>query len=159
MESENRRNVWIGGILILGIAGLLGWLLWNRSQAPEPIPQAVQPDTTLNYHIEPAPDTTREEPSPQSSPQVVMQDGKYTVQVSSWRTRRWAERDAERFAEKGFNTYVQQAYVPSMGGTWYRVRVGSYATRTEARDTAAQLAGLLESGFWLDRYQKDEPAQ
>jgi cell division protein FtsN len=159
MESENRRIVWIGGILILGIAGVLGWLLWNRSQTPEPIQQAVQPDTTLNNLMAPAPDTTLQEPPPQSSPQVVMEDGKYTVQVSSWRTRRRADQDAERFAEKGFNAYVQQAYIPSLDGTWYRVRVGSYATLAEARETAAQLAGLLESGFWLDRYQKDEPGQ
>jgi cell division protein FtsN len=157
MESENRRNVWIGGILILGIAGLLGWLLWNRSQTEEPRPlqQAIQSDTTLSFS-EPATDTMLEVPPPQPSPRVVIENGQYTVQVSSWRTRRRADLDAERFAAKGFNAYVQQADIPSMGGTWYRVRVGSYATLAEAKQMAAQLIGLLEFGFWLDRYQKDE---
>lgn len=156
MENENRRVAWIGGILIVGVAVVLGWLVLSKEDKkteppimPAPIVEdssATQPDL-----LEPAPVT-------QPAPQVVLSaDGKYTVQVSSWQTRRRAERDAQRFSAKGFNAYIQSADLPELGGTWYRVRVGSYATRNEARALAEQLAVLLESGYWLDRYQKNEP--
>jgi cell division protein FtsN len=56
---------------------------------------------------------------------------------------------------KGFDAYVQQADIPSKGGTWYRVRVGRYATQQDAEQLASQLAGLLEAGFWVDRYHQE----
>lgn len=152
MEPENRRIAWIGGLLVVLLAGLLGWILLNRKQANEPIETSVPPDTTLN-----AP--TTEQPAdlpPQESPrpQVIAENGRYTVQVSSWRTQRRAQEDAERYLEKGFNAYIQEANIPSKGGMWYRVRVGRYATQDDAEQLASQLAGLLEAGFWVDRYRQ-----
>jgi cell division protein FtsN len=158
MENENRRLAWIGGILILGVAVLLGWLLLTK-QEKKPESLAAQPpvvDDTLATQR----DLPVQEPPTQPPPQIVVDtEGKYTVQVSSWRTRRRAEQDAQRFSAQGFNAYVQSAYIPSMEGTWYRVRVGSYATSGEAKEMAARLAGLLESGYWVDRYKKEEPSQ
>ncbi|MDZ7343921.1 MAG: SPOR domain-containing protein [candidate division KSB1 bacterium] len=88
-------------------------------------------------------------------PQVVEDvQGKYTVQVSSWRTRRKAEEDAQRYRAQGFNAYIQEAYIPEKDGTWYRVRVGRFTTKADAEQMAAQLAGLLESGFWVDRMRQ-----
>jgi len=155
MENENRRVAWIGGILVVGVAVLLGWLvLTKKDKAPEtPVTSApIVEDSSTTPQELPA-----QEPVTEPPPQVVIDaEGKYTVQVSSWQTRRRAERDAERFSAKGFRAYVQSADLPELGGTWYRVRVGSYATRNEARTLAEQLAGLLESGYWLDRYRKIE---
>jgi len=155
MENENRRVAWIGGILVVGVAVLLGWVvLTKKDKKPEtPVtPAPIVEDSSATPQELPV-----QEPVTQPPPQVVVDaEGKYTVQVSSWQTRRRAERDAERFSAKGFRAYVQSADLPELGGTWYRVRVGSYATRGEAREMAEQLAGLLESGYWLDRYQKNE---
>jgi len=153
MENGNRRIAWIGGILIVGVAALLGWLVWTKKdKKPEStVTQTNIIDDSLATQLE----LPTQEPPAQPSPQVVMDtEGKYTVQVSSWRTQRRAERDAQRFSDKGFNAYVQTAYIPSLGGTWYRVRVGGYATKPEAREMAARLTGMLESGYWVDRYRK-----
>jgi len=153
MENGNRRIAWIGGILIVGVAALLGWLvLTKKEKKPEStVTQTNILDDSLASQLE----LPAQEPPAQPPPQVVMDtEGKYTVQVSSWRTQRRAERDAQRFSDKGFNAYVQSAYIPALGGTWYRVRVGGYATKPEAREMAARLAGLLESGYWVDRYRK-----
>jgi cell division protein FtsN len=154
MENENRRIAWIGGILVVGVAVVLGWLvLTKKDKKPEtPItPAPIVEDSSATPQELPAQEPVTE------PPQVVVDaDGKYTVQVSSWQTRRRAERDAERFSAKGFRAYVQSVDLPELGGTWYRVRVGSYATRDEARAMAEQLTGLLESGYWLDRYRKIE---
>jgi cell division septation protein DedD len=154
MEPENRRIAWIGGLLVLLLAGLLGWILLSRKQADEPVAVSPPPaDTTFNAPvIEQPPDLP---PQEQPKPQVVVEDGQYTVQVSAWRTRRRAEEDAERYTAKGFNAYVQQAEIPSKDGTWYRVRVGRYATQQDAEQMASQLAGLLEAGFWVDRYHPE----
>jgi cell division septation protein DedD len=153
MENGNRSIAWIGGILIVGVAAFLGWWLLAKS-SKKPVPPVTQPviidDTLATPRELPA-----QEPPAQPPPQVVMDtEGRYTVQVSSWRTQWRAERDAQRFSDKGFNAYVQSAYIPSLGGTWYRVRVGGYATKAEAQVMAARLAGLLESGYWIDRYRK-----
>ncbi|MDZ7359212.1 MAG: SPOR domain-containing protein [candidate division KSB1 bacterium] len=153
MENGNRTIAWIGGILIVGVAVLLGWLVWtNKEKKPEStVTQANIIGDSLATPVE----LPTQEPPAQPPPQVVMDtEGRYTVQVSSWRTQRRAERDAQRFSEKGFNAYVQSAYIPSLGGTWYRVRVGAYATKAEAREMAARLTELLESGYWVDRYRK-----
>ncbi len=152
MEPENRRIAWIGGLLVVLLAGLLGWILWNKRSADEPVARSLPPVDTA-FVAEPQ-DLPPQETPPQPAPQIVMEDGKYTVQVSSWQTRRRAEEDAERYAAKGFNAYVQQAYIPSKEGTWYRVRVGRFATQHDAEQMASQLAGLLESGFWVDRYRQ-----
>jgi cell division septation protein DedD len=153
MEAENRRIAWIGGLLVLVLAGLLGWILLNRKPADEPVAILPPPDTTFTPPIieQPADLPLQETPRPQ----IVVEDGKYTVQVSSWQTRRRAEEDAERYTAKGFNAYVQEANIPSKGGTWYRVRVGRYATQQDAEQLASQLAGLLEDGFWVDQYRQE----
>lgn len=152
MENENRRVAWIGGILIVGVAVVLGWLVLAKKDKPIEMP--TMPAPIVEDSSATKPELPVEEPATQPPPQVVAVDGKYTVQVSSWQTRRRAERDAQRFNAKGFETYIQSADLPELGGTWYRVRVGSFATRNDARAMAEQLAALLESGYWLDRYQK-----
>jgi cell division protein FtsN len=154
MEPENQRIAWIGGLLVLLLAGLLGWILLSRKQADEPAATAMAPvDTAFTAPITEQPSDLPLQEQPK--PRVVVEDGKYTVQVSSWRTRRRAEEDAARYRAKGFNVYVQEAYLPSKNGTWYRVRVGRYATQDDAEQLASQLAGLLESGFWVDRYRQE----
>jgi len=154
MENENRRVAWIGGILIVGVAVVLGWQVLSKKDKKTETPVMPAPI------VEDSSATPRELPVQEpvmEPPQVVVDaEGKFTVQVSSWQTRRRAERDAQRFSAKGFTAYVQSADLPELGGTWYRVRVGGFATRNEARAMAEQLAELLESGYWLDRYQKME---
>ncbi|MDZ7289789.1 MAG: SPOR domain-containing protein [candidate division KSB1 bacterium] len=156
MANGNRRMLWFGLVLIVGIAGLLGWMLWKKREAEKPAPQTMQllpSDTTADDLLAEPPLIPRSQPPPQV---VTTEEGKYTVQVSSWRTRRRAEQDAQRYIEKGFDVYIQSAYIPTKDGIWHRVRVGRFATQTEAEQMASQLAGLLESGFWVDRYRQGE---
>lgn len=96
-------------------------------------------------------DTTLEEIKPQV---VSSADGKYTVQVSSWRTMRKAEKEAQRFREQGYDAYVQQAFLPDRQETWYRVRIGRYASADAAAQVAGEIRALLESGYWIDRVRQ-----
>jgi len=88
-------------------------------------------------------------------PEVVSSpDGNYTVQVSSWQTRRKAEKEAARFRAEGYDAYVQAAFLEDRKETWYRVRIGRYANSDDAARVADEIRALLESGFWIDRIQQ-----
>jgi cell division protein FtsN len=129
----------------------------GKKQQNQPAQALEQADTTfadLPAVQEPDLSSQTEQKTPML-PQVVEDaEGRYTVQVSSWRTRRKAEDDAQRYTAQGFNAYIQEAYIPEKDGTWYRVRVGRFTTKVDAEQMAAQLAGLLESGFWVDRMRQ-----
>jgi cell division septation protein DedD len=59
--------------------------------------------------------------------------GKYTVQVASFRDAGVAERFAERLRRKGYKVSVAEADIPGKG-RWSRVRVGTFATKRQARE-------------------------
>ena len=114
-------------------------------------PVATIPDTLVS-----APVDTMQLIEENIKPEVVSSpDGKYTVQVSSWQTRQKAEKVAQRFRDKGYEAYVQSAYLTDRKETWYRVRVGRYATNTDAAHVASEIRDLLESGYWIDRVQRE----
>ncbi len=58
-------------------------------------------------------------------------DGKFTVQVASYREEEDARELAAGLTRKGYRAFVTAAEVPGKG-TWYRVRVGRFGTRKEA---------------------------
>lgn len=65
---------------------------------------------------------------------------RWTVQVSSFRSRALAEDLREKLAAKGYDAYLV-AVETDDGRVRYRVRVGSYATRGEADRVAEHLRG------------------
>ena len=62
-------------------------------------------------------------------------DGKsYSYQISSWPRKLRAEQEVKRLRALGINAFIVEAYLPQKGGTWYRVRVGSFNSEQEAQD-------------------------
>ncbi|NJD21974.1 MAG: hypothetical protein FIA82_04815 [Melioribacter sp.] len=62
-------------------------------------------------------------------------DGKsYSYQTSSWPRKLRAEQEVKRLRALGINAFIVEAYLPQKGGTWYRVRVGSFNSEQEAQD-------------------------
>ncbi len=55
----------------------------------------------------------------------------WTVQINAFPDDRSAKTWVDRLKNKGYNAYVSE--VQNKGKTWYRVRVGSYASREEAK--------------------------
>ena len=64
----------------------------------------------------------------------------WTVQVSAFRSRSLAEELRSRLTTRGYEAYVSPA-MSEDGRPRYRVRVGSYAARSEAERAAADLRG------------------
>ena len=61
----------------------------------------------------------------------------WTVQVNAFPDERSAQRLADRLKQKGYDAYVTTANFN--GRDWYRVRVGHYPTRAQAKQFVEQL--------------------
>jgi len=84
--------------------------------------------------------------------------GRYTVQVSSWKTFSKAESVANHLKKLGYDAYIQRAKFPNNGEIWYRVRVGSFSSYTAAKVLARKLKAestLDDGAIWVDAQRKD----
>jgi outer membrane protein OmpA-like peptidoglycan-associated protein len=71
---------------------------------------------------------------------MIFFDGRvYCFQVSSWREKFKAEREAEKLRTLGFNSFVLEARIPELDGIWYRVRVGFFDSLSEAKEVRARV--------------------
>ncbi len=59
-------------------------------------------------------------------------NGQFTLQLSASQSRAEADRFAGQLRDKGYAPYIVEATVAGRG-TWYRVRMGSFATRDAAQ--------------------------
>ena len=127
--------------------------LWGEKPA-EPA-QAVLPEPKILPPVEqPAPEepTPTPTPVPIEGPKEVFTSsgvGDYTVQVSSWMTRRKADEEASRLIGGGMDAFVETSSIA--GETWHRVRVGRYPTRKEAAAAESRLQDMLENHIWVAR--------
>ncbi len=58
--------------------------------------------------------------------------GKYTIQVASLKEKRQADGLARKLRKKGLPVYIEEAAIRNKG-VWYRVRIGSYKSKDEAK--------------------------
>ncbi|MBK8945661.1 MAG: SPOR domain-containing protein [Ignavibacteriae bacterium] len=63
----------------------------------------------------------------------------FSVQVSSWKQKTIAEREANKLVSKGFSAYVVKVFIPKFNGYWHRVRIGPYSTLEEAKKNQSKL--------------------
>lgn len=64
-------------------------------------------------------------------PAEAVKGGAFTLQLSAFQTRPDADRFAARLRDRGYAPYILAAEVPGKG-TWYRVRMGSFASKEAA---------------------------
>ncbi len=154
MASQQTKWIAAAVVAVLAVIVATGVWYWNRHKtaAEKPRPAAAITDVQPQPSVTPPP-TSVDVPRPTV---VSSSEGIYTVQVSSWQSRRNAEADAKRFEGQGHEVYVQRANLPSKGGIWYRVRIGRFATQEEAEALADHLVYQLQAGYWLDRVRQDQ---
>lgn len=67
--------------------------------------------------------------------EMIFFDGKsYNFQVSSWKNKFLAQSEVDRLRSLGYNAFLVEAYLPDKGGTWYRIRIGTFKSEKEAFD-------------------------
>lgn len=74
------------------------------------------------------------------APAPAGKEGGYQLQVSSFRTQKEASQFSDNLRARGHKAYVQQADVPGRG-TWYRVRVGPFASQHAAMSYRSTFEG------------------
>ncbi len=82
----------------------------------------------------PSPKPTVEPPAKKelASRPLIDYSGKYTVQVASFPQEAKAVKLTNELMAKGYPAFMKSAQIAGRG-TWYRVRVGSFKTRADAR--------------------------
>ena len=74
----------------------------------------------------------------------------YTIQISSYANRSDAEEQVERLKQKEYDCFLNTGYVPSKGGTFYRVFIGKYGSYKEAERNCKAMK--QQDGFTEDIY-------
>ncbi|MCF8067618.1 MAG: SPOR domain-containing protein [Desulfobacterales bacterium] len=73
-----------------------------------------------------------------SVPTPAISDKPLTIQVASVKTQGDAQRLVDKLKNKGYQAYSVSVDLQDKG-TWYRIRVGSFASRSEAGSTVSKL--------------------
>ena len=65
--------------------------------------------------------------------EMINPDHKYTIQVSSFLSRKVANRTVRFYKDKGYPAFIKE-YSPSEITTFYRVRIGTFQSKEQARE-------------------------
>lgn len=122
----------------------------SPGEAPAPTQEAAPAPGPAEQTPQITPPAQRPAPAPAvSSAPPPSGTGDFTIQVSSWASKAKAEAEAGRLGAAGLSAYVEEGMVG--GTTWYRVRVGRYASEREAKDAIAKMQPGMETDLWVAR--------
>ncbi len=81
-------------------------------------------------------------------------EGRFTIQIYSESTLREAEEKMDGLRKLGFDAYIQKA----RPGTkfWYRVRIGAFNSRDEAKKAADEINSRTGIVAWIDKVRVDQ---
>ncbi len=91
-----------------------------------------------------------EEPETMSGTFGFSEEGNFVVQVGAWRSEEKAQAFVDSWADRNYpNAYVIKTGNELTGDIWFRVRVGNFANKLDAKNFGTELAGEINSGFWV----------
>ncbi|VFQ43713.1 SPOR domain-containing protein [Desulfoluna butyratoxydans] len=114
-------------------------------QAAVPLASPVPPKPKAAVAKAPAPPPVVTAPAKASAPMAPPTSG-YTIQVAAHIKESAAEAEAQTLREKGLSAYVMAAK-NNKGQTWYRVRVGHFTQRDQAKEELTRLARLKRKAY------------
>lgn len=124
--------------------------IWHINPWPslkESISDVFQSEETVQPQM-PASDAAHEAMDEEEA--IPVRSWDYFVQVSSWKDLGKADLDAERYRAQGLDVIVESEYIPAKRGTFYRVRLGPYASSDEARQVQKDNMSALPAGTFID---------
>ena len=83
-------------------------------------------------------------------------DGRFTIQIYSESTLREAEKKMDGLRKLGFDAYIQKAHFEKTDELWYRVRVGAFNSRIEAKKAASEIKAKTGLVSWVDKVRVDQ---
>ena len=105
----------------------------------EPVVAAAVPDKPVKASKVEAKSAKEKTKATSGKKEVAAKSGtKFTIQVSAFQDRHQADRLVSSLKQKGYQAFIAKAEIPGKG-TWYRVRIGQYASRDAAQGIANTL--------------------
>ena len=104
----------------------------RTDQAPRPAPTKT-----------PAPAAKKEPAAPAASSKV-----RFTVQVGAYPEKAMAEEEVRNMKRRGYSAFLVATNIPDKG-TWYRVRIGSFANKETAEKLANELKAKEETASFV----------
>jgi len=83
-------------------------------------------------------------------------EGRFTIQIYSESTLREAEEKMDDLRKLGYDAYIQKAHFEKTDELWYRVRVGAFNSRMEAKKEAAEINARTGLVSWVDKVRVDQ---
>lgn len=78
------------------------------------------------------------------------EDGDYAVQVGAFRSEEKANSYQNQLQERDFpNVYTVKVGNEETGDIWFRLRVGYFASKSDAETLGKELARELNTGYWV----------
>lgn len=71
---------------------------------------------------------------------MINPDHKYTIQISSFLSKKVASRTVRFYKDKGYPAFIRE-YSPSEITTFYRVRIGTFESKEEAKEYGNEIKG------------------
>jgi len=82
-------------------------------------------------------------------------EGHFTVQVSSWKTAKQAQKVHQQVAETGYDAYIQRVWLEDRNEVWWRVRIGDFTSVEDARALQKKI-NTIYPGAWVDNVRKED---
>ena len=83
-------------------------------------------------------------------------EGRFTIQIYSESTLREAEEKMDGLRKLGFDAYIQKAHFEKTDELWYRIRVGAFNSRIEAKKASAEINATTGLVSWVDKVRVDQ---
>lgn len=107
----------------------------EAAKPPEPKAGKPAPQPAKQQAAKPQPQLAkREPPDTKPAPSKI----RYTIQVGSYPEKAMAEEEARNMKKRGYAAFLVATDIPEKG-TWFRVRVGSFANKQSAEKLAKEL--------------------
>ena len=78
----------------------------------------------------------------------------YTIQVAAKKDKKSAEKFMKEMQGNGFGAYIQEYYKEKSKELWYRIRVGSFASKDSAIIVADKIRDSMHVNSWIDYVRK-----
>lgn len=141
--------VFIGGVVFL--LNQYGYIhLWGEGKKvgkvefkqPEEVVVTVPPEVKPKNETPLAVEEKKVKPDvtpPEIKRAIPRVEKSYVVQVASFQNKKLAEAYANNLRKRGYNAFVEKAFVEWKGGDWYRVRIGFFDSMEQANKVASKL--------------------
>ncbi len=157
MAVDQSKGIWLV-VLLLVVAGVFVAMSFSKEKSPaaqmvkedvlaDKTPPAAAPikqQHTLEDQAAVA--AVKAKPAIVEAPKVITSRESYAIQVYSFKDKTRADAALDKLKSKGYKAYVM---VSDLGarGIWYRVRVGSFSTETDARNVLDPIISEFKSGI------------